>query len=51
MNASYGVAPNAVKTQVWIARSVYERGALLKKKLDLEASMYEIPQILSVMLF
>ena len=51
VKAFYGTTPNAVKTQVWIAISVYVLVAILKKELDLEASMYEILQVLSVMLF
>ncbi len=42
---------NAVKTQIWIAVSVYLLVAILKKRLDLEASLYTILQILSVTLF
>jgi len=51
IKAFYGTTPNAVKTQVWIAISVYSLVAILKKELDLEASMYEILQVLGVMLF
>jgi len=51
VKAFYGTTPNAVKTQVWIAISVYVLVSILKKQLDLEASMYEILQVLSVMLF
>ena len=51
IKAFYGTTPNAVKTQVWIAISVYVLVAILKKELDLEASMYEILQVLGVMLF
>ena len=51
IKAFYGTTPNAVKTQVWIAISVYALVAILKKELDLEASMYEILQVLGVMLF
>jgi len=47
----YGTTPNAVKTQVWIAITVYVLVALLKKDLALQASMYEILQVLSVTLF
>ena len=42
---------NAVKTQVWIAISVYVLVAILKKELRLERSLYEILQILSLTLF
>ncbi len=51
IKAFYGTTPNAVKTQVWIAISIYSLVAILKKELDLEASMYEILQVLGVMLF
>ena len=51
IKAFYGTTPNAVKTQVWIAISVYVLVAILKKELNLEASMYEMLQVLGVMLF
>ena len=51
IKAFYGTTPNAVKTQVWIAISVYLLVAILKKELDLEASMYEILQVVGIMLF
>ena len=51
IKAFYGITPNAVKTQVWIAISVYVLVAILKKELELEASMYEILQVLGIMLF
>ena len=51
IKAFYGTTPNAVKTQVWIAISVYVLVAILKKELGLEASLYEILQVLGVMLF
>jgi hypothetical protein len=41
----------AVKTQIWIAVSVYVLVAIVRKRLGLEASLYEILQILSVTLF
>ena len=47
----YGTTANAVKTQVWIAISVYVLVAIVKRELDLDASMYEILQVLSVTLF
>jgi hypothetical protein len=47
----YGTSPNAVKTQVWIAVSVYVLVAIVRKELKLERSMGEILQILSVSLF
>ena len=51
IKAFYGTSENAVKTQVWIAVSVYVLVALLKKQLNLESSLYEILQILSVTQF
>lgn len=47
----YGTSENAVKTQVWIAVSVYVLVAILKKSLGLDHSLYTILQILSVTLF
>jgi len=47
----FGTSPNAVKTQVWIAISVYVLVAILKRELKLNRSQYEILQILSVALF
>jgi len=47
----YGTTPNAVKTQIWVAISIYVLVAVMKKELDLETSMYEILQVLGVMLF
>lgn len=47
----YGTSPNAVKTQVWIAVATYVLVAILKKHLASSASLYELLQILSVMLF
>ena len=47
----YGNSLNAVKTQIWIAISIYVLVAILKKQLDLDASLYTILQILSVTLF
>lgn len=51
IKAFYGTSQNAVKTQVWIAISVYVLVAILKRELKLERSMSEILQILSVTLF
>jgi hypothetical protein len=51
IKAFYGTTPNAVKTQVWIAISVYVLVAILKKELGIPRSLYEILQILSVTLF
>jgi hypothetical protein len=47
----YGTSENAVKTQIWIAVSVYVLVAIVKKRLNLEASLYTLLQILSVTLF
>ncbi len=47
----YGTTENAVKTQIWIAVSVYVLVAIVRKQLGLEASLYQILQILSVTLF
>lgn len=47
----FGTSENAVKTQIWIAVSVYVLVAIIKKKLQLEASLYTLLQILSVTLF
>jgi IS4 transposase len=47
----YGTSENAVKTQVWIAVSVYVLVAIIKKELQLDASLHTLLQILSVALF
>lgn len=47
----YGTTENAVKTQIWIAVSVYVLVAIIKKRLKLGASLYTILQILSVTIF
>lgn len=47
----YGTSDNAVKTQVWIAISVYVLVAIVKRELKIERSLYEILQILSLTLF
>src|SRR5450755_3170433 len=47
----YGTSENAVKTQIWIAVSVYVLVAIVRKRLGLELSLYQILQILSVTLF
>jgi hypothetical protein len=44
----WGTSPNAVKTQIWIAISVYVIVLITKKKLKLEQSIYEILQVLSI---
>jgi hypothetical protein len=47
----FGTSENAVKTQIWIAVSVYVLVAIVKKRLKLSASLYEILQILSLTMF
>jgi len=47
----YGTTENAVKTQIWIAISVYVLVAIIKKQLKIELSLYTILQIFSVSLF
>jgi hypothetical protein len=51
IKAFYGTSYNAVKTQIWIAVSVYVLVAIIRKRLGLKASLYQILQILSVTLF
>jgi len=51
IKAFYGTSENAVKTQIWIAVSVYVLVAIIRKRLAVEASLYQILQILSVTLF
>jgi hypothetical protein len=51
IKAFYGTSDNAVKTQVWIAISVYVLVAIVKKELGIDRSLYEILQILSLSLF
>jgi IS4 transposase len=47
----YGTSENAVKTQIWIAVSVYVLVAIVRKRLKLEASLYTLLQVLSVTVF
>jgi hypothetical protein len=47
----YGTSENALKTQIWIAISIYVLVAIVKKQLNLNGSLYRILQILSVTLF
>ena len=47
----YGTSENAVKTQIWIAVSVYVLVAIMKKQLNIRASLYTILQVLSVSAF
>jgi len=51
IKAFFGTSENAVKTQIWIAVSVYVLVAIIKKRLQLRASLYEILQILSLTMF
>jgi hypothetical protein len=51
IKAFYGTSQNAVKTQIWIAVSVYVLVAIVRKRMGLEASLYQILQILSLTLF
>src|ERR1700730_1829652 len=51
IKAFFGTSQNAVKTQIWIAVSVYVLVAIVRKRLGLEASLYQILQILSLTLF
>src|SRR5436190_8239576 len=51
IKAFYGTSENAVKTQIWIAISVYVLVAIVRKRLGLEPSLYQILQILSLTLF
>jgi len=47
----YGTSKNAVKTQIWIAVSIYVLVAIIKKRLNLDMSLYTFLQILSVTVF
>ena len=47
----FGTSDNAVKTQIWIAVSIYVLIAIVRKRLELRASLYQILQILSLTLF
>jgi hypothetical protein len=51
IKAFFGTSENALKTQIWIAVSVYVLVAIVKKRLKLSASLYEILQILSLTMF
>ena len=48
---SFGISENAVKSQIWIAVSVYVLVAIVKKRLNLDASLYTLLQIFSLTLF
>jgi hypothetical protein len=51
IKAFYGTTPNALKTQIWIAISVYLLVAIVKKQLNLTASLHKILQVASVTVF
>ena len=51
IKAFFGTSENAVKTQIWIAVSVYVLVAIVRKRLGIEASLYQLLQIFSVTLF
>jgi hypothetical protein len=51
IKAFFGTSENAVKSQIWIAVSVYVLVAIVKTRLNLSASLYEILQILSLTMF
>ncbi|MEW6079072.1 MAG: IS4 family transposase [Thermodesulfobacteriota bacterium] len=51
IKAFYGTTDNAVKTQIWIAISVYVLVAIMKKRMKIDLSLYTILQILSITLF
>jgi hypothetical protein len=51
IKAFYGTTTNALKTQIWIAISVYVLVAIIKKRLDVKASLYKILQVVSVTIF
>ena len=47
----YGTSENAVKTQIWIAVSVYVLVAIVRKRLNLDVSLYTLMQVFSVTAF
>ena len=51
IKAFYGTSSNAVKTQIWIAIAIYVLVAIAKKRFSIEASLYNILQVLSLSLF
>ena len=51
IKAFYGTSENAVKTQIWIAVSVYVLVAIIRKRLNLDASLYTLMQVFSVAVF
>jgi hypothetical protein len=48
IKAFYGTSDNAVRTQIWIAVAIYVLVAIVRKRLGLERSLYQILQILSI---
>ncbi len=51
IKAFFGTSPNAVRTQIWIAISIYVLVAIVKKELRVSASLYQILQVVSVTIF
>jgi hypothetical protein len=51
IKAFFGTSQNAVRTQIWIAVSIYVLVAIVKKELHLTASLYQILQVVSVTIF
>jgi len=51
IKAFFGTSENAVKTQIWIAISIYVLVAIIKKRLCLDPTLYQILQVLSLSLF
>lgn len=51
IKAFYGTSENAVKTQIWIAVSVYVLVAIIRKRMNLDASLYTMLQIFSITIF
>lgn len=51
LKAFYGTSENAVKTQIWIAVSVYVLVAIVRKRMSMDSTLYQILQILSLTLF
>ena len=51
IKAFFGTSPNAVRAQIWIAISIYVLVAIVKKELNLSATLYQILQVVSVTIF
>ena len=51
IKAFFGTSANAVKTQIWVAASVYLLLAIIKKRLGLRSDLYRILQVVSVTVF